>query len=437
MLHRASQFINYDLWRIRESRLSSQKSRALRVLRTVVLSLKQFGNHQDSLRASSLTFYTLLSIVPVFAMAFGIAKGFGLEKVLEEKILERTRGQEEVMRQIVSFARSMLENTQGEVVAGVGVLVLFWSAIKMLENIESAFNYIWGVKKERPLARKFSDYLSMLVVCPIIVIFSGSLNIFLVTQIHMGAERFQALGYVSPVLLTLLSLIPFGVLWGFLAFLYVFMPNVKIQYQAAILGGFFASVLYQIVQWIYISFQFGASSWGAIYGSFAALPLFLIWLQISWLIVLYGAEIAFAYQYEQTYELEWYCQSASRFIKNAFALEISALCLKQFSKSHPVCPESWLAETLDIPIRLLRERLQELQMAGILTEVKMEGQESSYQFSKPLNLKAEDVLVAIEKVGKDEGLMGESGPPTKGIETLEKLHESAAQSASNLPLKDL
>ena len=154
-------FLNTDIWRIRLADYSRTKSFMLQQLRVITLAFRRY--HEDSymFRASALTFYSLLSIVPVIAMLFGIAKGFGLEKRVETEILRRFKGQEEVAERIVTFANSLLENTRGGVIAGVGVMILFWSVMKVLGNIEHSFNEIWGVTKPRSLGRKFSDYFSL------------------------------------------------------------------------------------------------------------------------------------------------------------------------------------------------------------------------------------------------------------------------------------
>lgn len=261
----------------------------------LVFSIKRFRYDRCSLRASALTFYSALSIVPVLAMAFGIAKGFGLDQRLREEILGRMQSQEAVIRQAIDFADNLLQNTSGGLIAGIGVVFLFWTMIQVLGNIESAFNDIWGVRRGRSFGRKFSDYLSLMFLFPLMLILTGSLNVFLISQAEALSQR-AYLGYLSPVLLALLTVFPFAVILFLLTFLYIYMPNTKVRISAGLLGGVIAGILYQVVQWTYIHFQIGAGSYGAIYGSFAALPLFLIWLQASWFVVLFGAEISYAAQ---------------------------------------------------------------------------------------------------------------------------------------------
>src|SRR3972149_7093721 len=167
MLSKITNFIKTDIWRIRLKDYPRKKTFFIKQLRVVLLAFRGFYEDNCSLRASALTFYSLLSIVPVVAMAFGVAKGFGSDKSLEKQILAKFPGQEEVLMQVTGFARSLLEETKGGMIAGIGMGVLFWIVIKLLSNIEHSFNDIWGIKEPRTTARKITDYISIMLICPI------------------------------------------------------------------------------------------------------------------------------------------------------------------------------------------------------------------------------------------------------------------------------
>ncbi|MBC8417256.1 MAG: YihY/virulence factor BrkB family protein, partial [Desulfobacterales bacterium] len=166
MIPRFLEFIRTGIWRIQLRELSKKKSFGIRLLRIVLLATRGFSEDSIHLRASALTLYSLLAIVPVLAVAFGIAKGFGFEKVLQKDLLERLQGQEEVAMRIIDFAHSLLEATKGGVIAGIGLIVLFWAVIRVLRDIENSFNDIWGIEEARSLGRKFSDYLTIILICP-------------------------------------------------------------------------------------------------------------------------------------------------------------------------------------------------------------------------------------------------------------------------------
>ncbi|HTZ38664.1 MAG TPA: YihY/virulence factor BrkB family protein, partial [Syntrophales bacterium] len=296
MLEKIKKFIQEDIWRIRVKGLPPLKAFAIRYLRILLAASSAFQEHRCQLRASALTFYSLLSIVPVVAMAFGIAKGFEFEKILQEKILERFQGQEEVLQEVFGFANAMLENTKGGLVAGVGVMLLFWTIIKVLGNIENSFNDIWSVRQERTLARKITDYLSIMLVAPVLLVLSGSATVFVTTQMAAITQKFDVLGIFAPVIVIFLEITPFVTMWVLFAFLYIFMPNRHVDRKSGLIAGVIAGSVYVVMQMIYVKFQVGVTSYNAIYGSFAALPLFLTWLQLSWLIVLAGAEISCIHQ---------------------------------------------------------------------------------------------------------------------------------------------
>lgn len=397
-------FLKQDIWRIRAREAKGFRGKAVRMLRIFLLSFSQFSSDKCSLRASALTFYSLLSIVPVLAMSFGVAKGFGLDKLLREKLMESVQGQQEVLNRVITFAETMLENTRGGLVAGVGVALLLWSVIQVLGNIESSFNDIWGIKKERTLGRKFTDYLSMMLVAPILYIVASSATVFVTSQVTFITEKMAFLGPVVPIIIMSLKILPYFIFWGLLTYLYIAMPNGKIRFKSALLGGIVAGTLYQAVQWIYIRFQIGVSSAGAIYGSFAALPLFLIWLQMSWRIVLYGGELAFSHQNEQTFEFEQDCLSANYTTKKLLALRIAQLCVNRFAAGLPPLSAETIAAELEMPIRLTRDLIFRLTESGILTIAQGESErDRRYQPARDVgDMTVQFVIEQMEKAGTSE-----------------------------------
>ncbi len=189
MLSRITHFIRTEIWRTRLKDHSRPKSFLIKQIRVLALAVRGYQEDSCKFRASALTFYSLLSIVPVVAMMFGVAKGFGLEKKVEAEILQRFKGQEKVVVEIVGFANSLLENAKGGFIAGIGVAILFWTIVKVLGNIENSFNEIWGVKKGRGIGRKFSDYLSIMLLCPILLVMAGSATVVVSSQILIIMQK--------------------------------------------------------------------------------------------------------------------------------------------------------------------------------------------------------------------------------------------------------
>ncbi len=433
MIQKAVSFLTRDIWRIRTKSLSRRESFFIQQLRIVLLSLRGFNEDKCQLRASALTYYSLLSIVPVAAMAFGVAKGFGFDKMLESQISQRFASHGEVITQVIAFSRSLLDNTKGGVVAGIGVALLFWTVIKVLGNIEKSFNDIWGVKQARSLPRKFSDYLSIMLICPILLIASSSVTVFITTQVKDILAQFSVLGIFSPVIFFLLKLLPYCMVWILFAFIYLFMPNTKVNIFSALVGGVVAGTLYQIIQWVYITFQVGMSKYNAIYGSFAALPMFLVWLQISWLVMLLGAELSFAHQNVDMYEFEPDCLGASAAFKRLLSLRIVHILVHAFNRGDQPMTTTQIAHALELPIRLARQLLYDLLGARVVSEVKGEAEkEIAYQPARDIRtMSVQYVIDALEKKGVNDIPIAHSPEVDKLKGCLDDFSEMIRQAPSN------
>ncbi|MGD9977722.1 MAG: YihY/virulence factor BrkB family protein [Bacteroidales bacterium] len=379
-INRAQKFVTHDVWSTHIDELPPKLKLPFKYLRVILLALRGFNEDRVQIKASALTYYTLMSIVPVFAMVFGIAKGFGFDKYLEQQIMSNFQGQEEVLNRVITFASSLLERTGGGIIAGVGIVMLFWSVIKVLTSIEKAFNDIWQIEKSRTFTRKFTDYLSIILIAPILLISSSSIHIFLATQITSIAEKSELLSYVSPILLFSLEFLPYLLVWILFSFVFIAMPNTKVSYTSGIVAGVIAGTGFAITQWAYIYLQVGVSKYNAIYGSFAALPLFLIWLQTSWLIVLFGAEISFAYQNVEMYEFEKETNHISHTNRKILSVLILTTIIRRFKNAEQPLTSLELSKMLYMPQRLMRNLLDTMVECGLICEVVLqESKNSAYQ----------------------------------------------------------
>ncbi len=430
-------FLTTDVWRVRRKDLPRARAFFLRLLRIVLLTFRGLAEDRCQLRASSLTFYSLLSVVPVLAMIFGIAKGFGFEKNLREILLERLAGQEEVALRIIDFSHALLDNVKGGLVAGIGVVVLFYTIIKILSHIESAFNDIWGVKKPRTLGRKITDYLSMMLICPVLFLMSSAATVVIASGVRFVMERITLLGAVGPLVSVLLKLLPYGVLWVLFTFVYMFMPNNRVRFTSALLAGIIAGTAYHLFQWVYIFFQVNMSRYNAIYGSFAALPLFFIWLQVSWIIVLFGAEVSFAHQNVDTYEFEKDCLTVNRAFKRLLSLRVVQFLVRRFGAGDPPCSALQISHHLEIPVRLVHQLLFELVAAGVLSESCSPGDgDVGYQPGRdPDTLTIHAVLDALDHRGHESIPVAWTEDMDRLSRSLRAFHEAVEASPSNRLLK--
>jgi len=432
-------FINTDIWRFRKKDFPRMKYFFIKQLRILLLATRGFSQDQCPLRASALTFYSLLSIVPVVAMAFGIAKGFGFQEILEKQLLERFSGQEEVMVRVVDFAHSLLENTKGGMIVGIGIIVLLWTVIKLLTHIEGSFNDIWEVKKPRSYGRKFSDYLSIMLISPLLIILSSSATVFITTKIALITEKVALVEMFSPMIFFMLKLIPYGLVWILFIFTYILMPNTKVNFSAGFIGGIIAGTIFQLAQLAYILFQVGVAKYNAIYGSFAALPLFLIWMQLSWLIVLLGAEISFACQYVDTYEFEPDRRQISPAFKRLLTLQIAHRVISTFSKGKMALTSSNLSQVLEIPIRLVQQLLDELVESEIFSIIEIKGNEKlAYQPARDINfITIKSIIEALEQKGVDNIPVAQTPELQSLSEVLATFGAEIEKSPANCLLKDI
>jgi len=439
MLEKVISFLKTDIWRLRLKNLPRAKSFFIKQLRIIVLAVRGFAEDKCKFRASALTFFSLLSIVPVIALMFGIAKGFGLQERVEAAILERMEGHEEIGQNIISFSNSLLENAKGGVIAGIGVIFLLWAVIKVLSNVESSFNDIWGIKTSRGIGRKVSDYLSVILICPILLVIAGSATVIISTKIELLLVKLPGFASVGWLVLPMLRLLPYCSIWLIFTFIFIFMPNTRVRFKSGILAGVVAGTIFQIVQWAYINFQVGAAKYGAVYGSFAALPLFLIWMQISWLIVLFGAELSFAHQNVDTYEFEPDCLSVSHSFKKKLSLLITHLLVDNFQKGQKPFNATQISHTLELPIRLVRQILFELVEAGIVSEVSQQKERVvAYQPACSIDvLTIKYVIDALEKRGSADIPVLDSAQLEKISQSLKEFAEAVQKSPANMSLRDM
>ena len=243
-------------------------------------------------QASALTYSTLLAIVPMLAVVFAIARGFGYNKYIEMWFRELLASQPQVADTIVTFVNSYLIHTKSGIFLGVGLIFMLYTVLMLVNNVEETFNQIWQVNNSRPILRSFANYLAMFFLFPIIIVISTGLSIFMETV----ADKMDDFVILEPIVHKLFSFFPFMLMSLLFIFLYVYMPNTKVRFSCAIIPGILAGIAMHLLQIAYIHSQIWVTGYNAIYGSFAALPLFMLWVQISWAICLFGAQLTYTNQ---------------------------------------------------------------------------------------------------------------------------------------------
>lgn len=433
------EFIKEDIWRIRLRDLTIIRRFLIKCLRIIIIAAKEFVYDKCPLRASALTYYSLLSVVPVAAMAFAIAKGFRLQEHLEAQIMEKFSGQEVMMMQIIEFSRNMLKNTRGGIIAGVGVVILLWAVINVLSQIEDTFNDISGVKKARSFGRKFSDYLSLILIGPLLLIMSSSAMVLIATNLSQITQKIALLGVFGPLVAFIIKVLPYCLIWILFTFIYIFMPNQKVPFFSGLIAGIVAGTIFVFVQKLYILFQIGVAKHNTIYGSFAALPLFLVWLRLSWFIMLFGAEISFAHQNVDAYEFETDRKKISPLFRKLLSLQITHMLVINFIQGKNPMTVKQICNALDIPIRLVQEILNDLAGCGLISDTTSENNgETAYQPARDINdFSISFIINALENNGIDTIPTARTDSFYSLSERLKTFAQTIEKSPSNTLLKNI
>ena len=386
-------FFTHTLWEMEPDSFGPVKGRLVRYLQIAALVVKDFLDDQCLIRASALAFSTLLSIVPFFALAFAVLKGFGVQNTLEPFILEQVAaGSHEIVDNIVTY----INNTKVGAIGAVGLGALIITVVTLLGNIEEAFNVIWGVRETRSLYRKFSDYLSVLVSGPILLLAAVSTTTTIESQAFV--QWLMRSSYLGDVLVLFFRLVPFLSIWLALVFLYMFIPNTRVRFRSALVGGIIAGTLWQAAQWGYIHFQVGVAKYNAIYGTLSVLPVFMVWLYTSWVIVLLGGEVVYAHQHIRTFRREVRVPTMSSAARERLALALVCEITLAFHNDRPAWGVTGLAEHLDVPERSVRELLECLSDGRVLAAGC--GDDASYLPARELeHIRVRDVLAVMRNQG--------------------------------------
>ena len=375
----------------------------LKTLAVIVVSLDRFIKDASTISASALTFYSTLSFIPVVALILAIARGFGAAKAFEDWLKEQTYTNPDVMEWVMSIANKALDNTQGGVIAGFGIVLLLWSVIRMLSSTELAMNRIWGVKKGRSLAKKFTDYMSILFIAPILVILISSMNVFMMSNLQAYAMDEGFLSYASAALKAILTLVPYVLVWFLFVFLYMFMPTTPVRFKYALVAGIIAGTIFQIVQWFYIKFQVGVSSYNAIYGGLAALPLLLVWLQLSWSIVLWGTELC--YIMRNRHFLYRDANISVRWVDDVnVTVKMLGFIAGQYQSGLGGATLADICKKLKMSSSKVRVVLQELVDRNILVEVKDDDDVSYYPAVDFHHLSLADIIIRLSHADESKGV---------------------------------
>ena len=399
------------------------------------------GIKRDSIyvKASALTFFTILSVIPMLALIFGIAKGFGLQDELRAQIIMQFHNQEQVMNWILDFANNTLEQTSGGWLAGVGVAFLFYTVGQLLRYVENIFNSIWKVDETRVWYRQVTDYLAIIILLPVVFIASSSVTVLATTRLNDLLSSSDMLEELKPVVAFLVRLIPFILLCTISTAAFLVMPNIRVKVRAALLSGVLTGIAMQVIQMLYVEAQVGITKLGTLYGSFAAVPLLMVWLQMSWVVLLVGAQLSYYLQNITRFEFEFDVQTVSHRQKKRLTLLVMHTLVEDFIKGDPPRAPEEISLKLSLPVRTVHECLDLLRDASLVTEVWDETEERYiYQPGTDINrMKLSFVLERLESSGSVHKIVINNSDYKKIDSALSKFESLIDTSEANVLLRDI
>ena len=403
----------------------------MRQYRLLFYTARGLKEHGTLIRSAALTFYTLMSLVPIVAVAFAVVKGFGLADGLVQNLYSIFPQNPEIIDYIVAFAEKALARTQGGVVAVVALVMLFWAVIRVFGSIENAFNNIWEVKAERSIARQWSDYIAIVMIVPVLWVIAGA----------VGGYARQLLGFGDGWFYSLLSqVMSVVVVWVMFTVFYVVIPNARVRFPSALMAGIVAGTAFALFQWGYLYVQRWMTSYNAIYGSFAALPLFMIWMQTSWQILLFGGELSFAYQNVSRFCEERESLRISYDQRRKVLVAVMLIVVEHLRTQGGATPVETIRDRLDLPTRIVNDILYQLVQADLLLAVPVDADDREKEYipaQDVTSLTVYGVLEAVEQSGNG-GFDPAPTPEFSCIDReLERIKQHARKSQENVKIIDL
>lgn len=363
-------------------------------IKTVNLSVHSFLDKNLQLTACALTYNTILALVPALALLFAVGRGFGFKNLLQSELFKYFPAQQEALSKAFSFVDSYLEQSSEGWFLGIGIIFLLWTLISLMSNVEQVFNNIWGIKKGRSIYRKITDYTAIFIMLPILMICAGGISIFMNT---IAKDSF-----FSPVLTFLLDAAPYVLIWLFFAGTFMLIPYTKVKFKYAFIAGVLCGTSYQILQWLFVSGQLYVSKYNAIYGSFAFLPLLLIWLQLTWLICIAGVVLTYSSQNIFKFNFKSDISDISQNYRDNVTIVIYALIVDKFVKGEIPFTKSEIADKLDIPIRLCDRTLEKLSSSGLVSRIYQRGEGEDESFQPAMDVENQTVGFVLKKI-RDNG----------------------------------
>ena len=393
-LQHFKEFIQYDLWRQSHMNIHTPRKRLwYRILQTIILVARGFKDQVLVVRANSLSFALLFAFIPMMALIYAIARGFGFEEVLQEILSGSFLAEANIAPVLIEWIERYLETARGGFFLGMGLIVLVWAVYAFFNMLENSFNSIWNVKQSRSLGRRLTNYIMTLLLVPILVVVTSGISIFL----NSAEILSSVLEAIEPVRKFMLRFIPFVATTAVFTWIFVAIPNTKVKFSSAFIPGIIMGLLYQVVQSLSMYLVVLFTRMSLVYGAFSIIPLILIWLNITCWLLLIGAELAFAIQNNDLFAYENDLKKMSRRYKDYVMLYILAMIIRRFEAGEAPQTAQEIATVNQLPIRLVQQLLSRMEETNIIRRVYIE-QEEDQAFVPALDTKTITVEMVIGRI---------------------------------------
>lgn len=365
-------------------------------IKTLNLSVRSFFNTDLQTQACAMTYRTLLAVVPALALIFAIGRGFGLQSVIQDELMNMFPAQKQAVGYALNFVDSYLSQSSEGIFVGVGILFLLWTLISLIGNIEDTMNLIWGVREGRSLGRKITDYTAMLLILPIVMVCASGLTMLLSSTLN-AIFHFS---FMTPIISWIIECSSWVLIWLFFMLLYVLMPNTKVKFKNAIIPGILAGTGYMVLQWIFITGQMYVARYNAIYGSFSFLPLMLIWLQLVYLVMFAGALICYSSQNIFMYSFRDAISTISSSYYARLTIAVGAVVVQRFAKGQGGTTVTFLAAKYNLPPKLVTSICDRMVKANIFSIVEIDPVKEIKGFQPAVDISSLSVATVFEKLDR-------------------------------------
>lgn len=413
-----------------------RKTMKVRIIKTINLAVQAFTNRDLQIKSMAITYQTIFAMVPALAMLLAISKGFGFQEMVEKELYTYFPSQSKALSAALSFVDSYLAEASSGLLVGVGLVVLLWTLISLLSNIEDAFNNIWDIKTGRNTIQKIKDYIAIFLLIPILMILSSGISIFMSSTV-LSAVPFA---FLTPMVNTMMELLPIVLTWGAFTLCFWLIPNTKVEFKFAAISGVLCAVAFEVLQLLFLNGQIYVSKYNAIYGSFAFLPLMLIWLQLSWLLLLSGCGLTYSLQNVFSYNFFGNLTTVSQSYFRKVLLVVTAVIYRRFHNGMPAPTRNSLSTTYGLPIRMVSNIADKLLLAGLIQlNESRDGKEDPglVPTTDTDKIMVKDVVKRVEDAGMSDFIPEFSTTYHDALKEIDNINERIYEAAGDMLIRDL